>query len=330
MNMWRDPYRQSLKELMSVKRKIVKIKFLEMDEKENDMLALVKRNRETLKCLSLCSKHVDLNKMMDIWSYAEFLESLVLYAFKSFKSTYDGDILSLRKLKVLRILLSEETCDIVKYISAPNVESLSLWGRWNADGLKPFFSHQTKLQKVCIGGRSLTVSELFQEDISGGSFQLQKLEISASKEEKFLSTEVEKNFIKFLQSHGQVLEELVLDCTLTAKIFKFIITNMQRLVKVFVLVNTVPLQFEFYEHFHPSPSLKELLLVSHRHETAMVKEIVETLYRVDQWKTVVKKYYDICRYCYYVVNEENTLKLVANTEFLLLCPAAIVLAIAIS
>lgn len=290
---------QKPKEGITNKRKIVNMDLWDLKDKEDEMTEIVKEHQNSLKSLTIWYFDINL-KFMSLLASAPCLEGLKMTTgfpsntFDPLTRLYDS-VISLKKLKTVEINLYNIDFNFFSFIDARNVEYLRLSGNINADGFRNFLATQTALTDVELYGNSeLRIIEMFENDLSGGSYQLRKLDVfDLNKENSVMSKQAENNFLKFLRTRGKSLRKLCLFCTLTPKIVEVILSELKFLKDFTVLVNLIPLDYEFYKAFQPSKSLRELILFTTRNDdqAAKIAELKASLAQVDEWNLIVKKYF---------------------------------------
>lgn len=251
----------------------------------------VKAIQFSLKSLWIsCCMNLDHKKFMRTLSNASKLESLILY-FNSFLNTQNEYKISLSKLKRIIVWCIRGDSTFLKDISAPNIVKIDIAGYFNINDLKIFLTAHSKL--IYIGPRGNNgqlLTEMFESDCSAGFYHLKYL-IIHQREIVDITTHMEANFIKFLRLRGSSLQDLNLLCCLTQKIVKFILTGLKHLRSFTTLVDSIPLDYEFYKDFRPAKSIRELIM--HTRETngglEKIAEISKTLARIDKWNPIVMK-----------------------------------------
>lgn len=301
-----EKFETSRKEFMSNKRKIVNLTFVALREKEDEMIEMIKPHHQTLKSLKYNStlNFLDQNKIMKVLANTNNLERFTLLC--HFSVPYDGDVISLKRLKYLNFIMLSVKCNFFQTISAPNIVSLDLWCA--VDGFASFLATLDKLKNLIIVSIRRRMPEVLSNDLSAGRYQLTKLELNQHMiidSSSVCSPQAEANLIKFVHLRGSSLQDLTLIFDLTPKIVKFALTQLKSLKRFVVKIPKIPFCYEFFKDFAPSKSIVELTMFPPKADSdfEQLQEILRAFTHIDEWNRIVKKYKQSFEYFVVVGND---------------------------
>jgi hypothetical protein len=160
--------------------------------------------------------------------------------------------IELKKLKKLTMFGCDDK--ILKCFNGPNVTSIHFTSvDLSSDFAKRFFCGLTKLKKLKLCGYEK--ENFFEENIQELPFKLKKLILSFSSKDEMFDDKL-KEFLK-LQKNSLIK---LIWSNVSPTIFKSILSDMKKLKKISICVDSLPKETEFYEFLKPNHNLEEIIL----------------------------------------------------------------------
>lgn len=275
-------WKKLIEEVSQSNRKFVNIKFDSLYGREEDVRKVVELHWTTLKSVECCFSHFGAKHFVEILGCITNLETLSI-KHSTFDARLNLEIVELKKLKHFKL----SSCDwnVLDLINSSKVESFEVDGsaHGNLQSLKQFLTKQTELESISINAFLSIASTLFDIELESmiQPFKLKTFKILNHPNDSRFTTQNEANFISFLRTHGKLLHELDLQCSLTPAMLKFVLTQFKSMKKLKLSGKNIPTNVEFYETLVPSANISELAFVEKFKDDESAKAFLGIFTRVE-------------------------------------------------